>query len=193
MGPVVNAQQGGVNTFLKLSCPEKFWVVTHPFSSCKAWHLSVEARRVADSLVRVNALDGDGNGGQVDAFRHGYWMALLSSRIGWRKALWLGRAHERGNYRQYKRGIQEDGVLPDKPLGDMDRWNNRIGARLGRTCRHCAYDTLKQRVIHAITMGHMVVVLKDSTGRSLDEHGAVIADSLLFHQWNTPRVLVPSQ
>ena len=89
--------------FKKLSRPEKTWVVMHPFAALKAATISYNARKTADSLKTSAILDGDADGGQVDAFRHAYWMAMLCRDIGWRKAYRLGKAHEKGNYLDYKK------------------------------------------------------------------------------------------
>ena len=43
-------------------------------------------------------LDKDPSGGQVDAFRHAYWMARLNEEIGKNAAKSLGKAHEKENY-----------------------------------------------------------------------------------------------
>jgi len=44
-------------------------------------------------------LDGDASGGQVDAFRHAYWMARLHQEIGKRAAFSLGKSHEKENWK----------------------------------------------------------------------------------------------
>src|SRR6185369_7369148 len=99
--------------FHKLSCPEKRWVIFHLFIAKKTFRLTQLARATSKELAKSPSLDGDENGGQVDAFRHAYWMALLSQHICWRKARSLGKAHEKGNYREFKKGKTEEGLLPD--------------------------------------------------------------------------------
>src|SRR5258705_12173330 len=81
--------------FKKLSCAEKHWVFFHPFIAKKAFRLTQQARAASKEMLRSPLLDGDFNGGQVDAFRHAYWMALLTQHMCWRKARWLGKAHEK--------------------------------------------------------------------------------------------------
>src|SRR5437870_936061 len=70
----------------KPSCPEKWWAITHPFVACKAHKLSLKAREASHEMEHDSVLDHDADGGQVDAFRHAYWMALLSQHISPRKA-----------------------------------------------------------------------------------------------------------
>ena len=69
--------QSNFKSFFELSGPKKTWVLLHPFKATKALKISHEARSVSDSIKTTNLLDGDAAGGQVDAFRHAYWMARL--------------------------------------------------------------------------------------------------------------------
>ena len=70
----------------------------HPFKATKALEISKEVNRISDSIKKTNLLDGDASGGQVDAFRHAYWMARLKQEIGESAARSLGKAHEKENY-----------------------------------------------------------------------------------------------
>ncbi|MDF1673085.1 MAG: hypothetical protein P1U41_06245, partial [Vicingaceae bacterium] len=106
--------QSKFKSFKKLSCPEKWWVIWHPFVAKKAFNVSQLARQKTDSIKQNKILKGNGSGGQVDAFRHTFWMAKLTNEIGWRRAEKLGKAHEKGNYKDYKKRRLEDGVVPDK-------------------------------------------------------------------------------
>src|SRR5438045_3039471 len=81
----LNAQTNYREGFHRLSRPEKWWVIFHPFIDKKTFRLTQDARSAAGEIVKEQLLDGDENGGQVDAFRHAYWMALLSQHICWRK------------------------------------------------------------------------------------------------------------
>lgn len=62
----------------------KKWVLAHPFIAVKAFNCAVRSRFVTDSLEK-NQLLKDGNGGQLDAFRHAYWMALLTVQFSAKK------------------------------------------------------------------------------------------------------------
>ena len=84
-----------------VSGPEKCWALRHPFVYKKAYRCSREAVRLTDSVKKTNQLDGDADGGQLDAFRHSCWMAITCRQIGYRRALGLGRAHEKGNYKSF--------------------------------------------------------------------------------------------
>ena len=179
-------------SFKKLERPEKCWVIKHPFVARKAYKISTEAKSIADSLKNDTLLDGDANGGQVDAFRHVYWMARLTQEIGWRRARSLGNAHEKANYIQYIKGLKEDGAVPDKVSSDMDFLNNDIGIDVGQDNKKLSRDSLKNLIIQMILDGQMWVIKKDSLGRYLDCDGNAIPDSLLYHKWEVPKCLVKS-
>ena len=87
--------QSNFKSFFELSGPKKTWVLFHPFKAVKSLEISKEATKVADSIKKTNLLDGVAAGGQVDAFRHEYWMARLHQEIGKFAACSLGKAHEK--------------------------------------------------------------------------------------------------
>lgn len=137
-------------------------------------------------------LDGDGNGGRIDAFRHAYWMALLSQKIKIKKALKLGMAHEKGNYLQFKKHQLEEGTLPDSMSSVMDLWNNKVGAELGYLNRELNKNDLKEKIMRAITIGEMRILKKDSMGNYLQCNLEVI-DLNQYRQWNIPKCLIGSE
>ncbi|MCF8297409.1 MAG: hypothetical protein K9J13_07710 [Saprospiraceae bacterium] len=187
------AQESNSEKFKALSRPEKFWVVFHPFVAKKAAFYSNKVRIVNDSIKLTNTLDGIENGGQVDAFRHAYWMALLSCHIHWRKALKLGKAHEKGNFIDYKKRKKEDGSLPDFASSEMDLWNNKAGIEIGRKYKEDISETqLQQIIIHAILKGEMRIIKTNSDGKFLDEDGNIIPESELIGRWENNKCLVPS-
>ena len=126
------AQKNKNNQRTTVSYPEKRWAVFHPFIAKKSYILTKEALYVADSIKNSSTLDGDIAGGQVDAFKHAYWMALLSQHIKGRKALKLGKAHEKGNYKSFKKSIRKGfPTSNDKRSSEMDLWNNQKGIQIG--------------------------------------------------------------
>ena len=92
----------------------------------KALVISELSREKTNEIILDQALKGSGNSGQVDAFRHAFWMANLTKEIGWRRAKRLGLAHEKGNYKAYKKRKSEDGEIPDKMSSEMDLFNNNV-------------------------------------------------------------------
>jgi hypothetical protein len=178
--------------YKNLSSPEKWWVIFHPFVAKKAYRLTEEARRSAGEMMKDSLLDKDPDGGQVDAFRHAYWMALLSQNICWKKARWLGKAHEKGNYLAFKKGKMEEGALPDSVNGAMDLYNNQIGISIGRVGKSLLRDELKKVVRDSILGGRMAVILKNRNHEALDCNENKIELWKYEHQWNIPKCLISS-
>ena len=183
-----------VRSFRKLSCPEKWWVVSHLFSARKAWRIAVEARKESSEMEKDTQLDHDPDGGQVDAFRHAYWMARMAQEMCWRKAYKLGKAHEKGNYRYFlnDRNIEND-ETNDSVASAMDLYNNGIGLQIGCENKSMTQEQLKQKIREEILAGSLKVVYKDTSGSSLDCAGKVIDPEILKGRWNTSRCLVSSE
>lgn len=189
----IHAQNKSIpGRFCSINRPEKCWALWHPFIAKKTWKITQEILKVTDSIASVKTLDGDRNGGQVDAFRHAYWMALLTRQTAWRKALKLGRAHEKGNYLDFKKHRLEDGAHPDKASGDMDLFNNKIGIELGKTSKKTSEKELQQIVIDAILAGKMKIIKKDSLGNFLDVKGNIIPADSLQGKWDNGKCIVNS-
>lgn len=184
--------QSSVKQFFNLPRPEKCWVLTHPFKAKKAYRISMEARHKADSLAKTNTLDKDANGGQVDAFRHSYWQARLSCELSPKAALKLGKAHEKGNYIQYKKHRKEDGSIPDKISSDMDLFNNKVGVYLADSANTCSPKELERIVIEAVKNGKMKIILKNKQGDFLDCNYNIIPPDSLKHKWINNKCLVRS-
>ncbi|MBL4594774.1 MAG: hypothetical protein JKX68_13315, partial [Flavobacteriales bacterium] len=70
----LSAQESKIKKFKELSPPEKCWVITHPFVAKKALKITEETRKVTETVMQEKLLKGTGNSGQIDAFRHTFWM-----------------------------------------------------------------------------------------------------------------------
>ena len=186
------AQHSTTRAFVKLSRPEKWWAFTHPFIACKAFNLTVKAREASNEMMNDTILDHDGNGGQVDAFRHGYWMALLSQKISTRKAKKLGVAHEKGDYLAFKKHRMQEGMLPDSMASVMDLCNNDSGIAIGGRNKKLTKEELMSIIKQKVVSGEMHVLLKNGKGTYLTCDGNEIDMQLYLHQWNTPKCLVRS-
>ncbi|MEO9571453.1 MAG: hypothetical protein ABJH82_14710 [Polaribacter sp.] len=184
--------QASLKSFFKLSGPKKTWVLFHPFKATKSLKISKEANKVADSVKRTNLLDGDAAGGQVDAFRHAYWMARLTQEIGQRAARSLGKAHEKENYITYKKRKLEDGILPDEISSTMDLYNNEEGIKLISKGSDVAKNGLVYRIINAIKTGKMKVIKKDKNGSFLTCEGKTLTKEELKGKWKNNKCLVNS-
>lgn len=186
------SQQPAFKQFRKLSYPEKQWVFAHPFIAIKTWKLTRFVLQVTDSVRTSGLLDGDPDGGQVDAFRHAYWMAVLARNINHIKAYKLGVAHEKGNYLEYKNNKIEEKSVPDKISSDMDFWNNNKGLDIGRINKKASMYELKALVLETLLKGELKIIKKTLKGEFLDCEGHVINNESLKGLWINNKCLVPS-
>jgi len=184
--------QSAIKQYFKLPFPERFWVITHIFKAKQALKISKEARFKADSISNTQTLDGDKNGGQVDAFRHSYWQARLTQTIGRRAAYKLGKAHEKGNYIYYKHHRLEDGTIPDKISSEMDLYNNKVGASIVFKQKELTQLEIETIIIKMIKNGVMKIIAKDKDGNFLDCEGNIINDETIKGKWINNKCLVNS-
>ncbi|CAM1334297.1 DUF6973 domain-containing protein [Tenacibaculum aestuariivivum] len=184
--------QSNWKKFKTLSTPKKIWVILHPFKAKKALQISTEAYQVADSIKKLPLLDGDASGGQVDAFRHAFWMARLHEEIGKNAAISLGKAHEKENYKTYKNRKLEDGVIPDKIASTMDLFNNKIGVSLSKKRNITSKKTLIHKVIKAIYTGKLKIIKKTTNGTFLTCNNTPISLESLKGKWKNNKCLVAS-
>lgn len=185
--------QNRKKAFCQLSGPEKCWVIFHPFKAKRAYKISLEAVRIADSIQQTTLLDGDANGGQVDAFRHAFWMATLAQEIGRRSAKSLGKAHEKGNYKQFKKGKLEDGTLPDSQASAMDVYNNAVGIELYKAHKKATSKEYIELLVTKIKNGDLKILKKDPKGSYLDCNGQAISPNDYKGIWESPKCLIPSK
>lgn len=173
----------------KLSKEEKRWVRNHIFRANKARKVTKRTLLRVNNLMLGNALDNYNTGGEIDAFRHAFWMAYLTKKIGEKHALELGEAHEKGNYEQYLKGILEDKSLPDSISGEMDLRNNKIGAFIGKTIVWKKTDELEKVVISFIKEGKLWMLKRNQFGELVNCEGMVVEKRA---DWYLPYCLVPS-
>ena len=187
-----SAQKSAVKTFFNIPRPEKCWVITHPFKAKKAFVVSKQVKQKADSIKTTNLLDGNANGGQVDAFRHAYWMAMLSSKIGTRASVKLGKAHEKGNYIYYKKNKKEDGDIPDEISSVMDLCNNNVGIKIYEKNIGRSKKEFEEIIIKQIQEGNLFIIKTNKNGDFLDCKGGVISKNELQGKWSNKKCLVNS-
>ncbi len=184
--------QSNWDKFRKLSPPLKKWVLLHPFKAKKALIVSNQVKKIADSMRTSPLLDGDGNGGQVDAFRHAFWMARLRQVIGKNAAKSLGEAHEKENYLTYKERKLEDGTVPDEIATIMDLFNNEVGLSL--TYKNCKtpLNGLVYQIINLVHQGKLKIIKKNTKGRFLTCQNALIQPKSLIGKWKNNKCLIQS-
>lgn len=189
---------GSINTTVAQSLrktakrAEKSWAVAHPFIAAGTYRHTREALDVIRNSRGRFGLDTAQAEGTYDAFRHGYWMAYLSQRYKTSKVLALGEAHEKSNYRAFLNGEKEHGVVPDKANSDMDLWNNKKGAEIGKKYPKAGRDSLQLLILEEIRAGSFRVIKKDREGNYLDCNGNIIPPEKLKGTWENPKCLSPS-
>ena len=75
-------------------------------------------------------------------------MACLGTTIGEKASRKLGKAHEKGNYKAFRRGKTEDGFLQDETAVEMDLYNNEEGLRIARENKDEAFSDLQQKDVY---------------------------------------------
>ena len=191
-GGQLNAQSNWKN-FWKQSGPIKTWVLLHPFKAKKALKISNKVKVLSDSIAKTELLDKDKSGGQVDAFRHAYWMASLHQEIGKCAAKSLGKAYERDNYKTFKKNRLEDGIIPDKASKEMDLFNNKVGLRFTKKKKFHPKNGLIFKIVNAIHKGDLKVIKKDKNGSFLTCSGEVINPQELHHRWKNNKCIISSK
>ncbi len=181
--------QSKVSTFFELSSPEKCWVIFHPFKAKRAFEVTNLTLQKIDSLAQENVLS-DLNSGKLDAFKHSFWMAKLSQNIGSKASIKLGKAHEKGNYKTFKKNRLEDGLLPDQKSSEMDLFNNTIGAEIGNENKMLTPKELVNLIIFEIQYGTMKVLKKDTLGNFLTCDGKIIPKDSLLGKWENDKCLI---
>lgn len=188
----ISAQENLFKKFKTLSRPEKCWVIWHPFIAKKTNSISLEARKFANEALKDTLLDSDGNGGQVDAFRHTLWMAMLVREIRIRAAKKLGNAHEKGNYLDYKKHRTEEGTLPDAQSCQMDFLNNDAGIQIGISLKNETIDSLKTYIKNEIINGKLWIIKKDKNGNFLNCNGDLLKTEDYMGKWENDKCIVAS-
>ncbi|HSH66126.1 MAG TPA: hypothetical protein VLB84_10085 [Bacteroidia bacterium] len=184
--------QSLLTKFMKLSRPEKCWTILHPFVCKKAFQATLQSQTVTDSIKKSGIIGTDNSGGKLDAFKHTYWMAVVAKVIGPRKALKLGKAHERGNKLQFKKHQKEDRILPDSVSSCMDLHNNEQGVLLVKKNRQATQQDLQKEVLHLLRQGELACIRKDKNGNFLTCKGTVIDMKKWTGKWNIPKCIIAS-
>lgn len=192
---LLNAQSAQ-KKFHDLSKPERHWVLSHPFIAKRTFHLTQRVLVVCDSMKKDSMLDGDGNGGELDAFRHAYWMVLLCQHIDPKKAYKLGEAHEKGNRIAFLKGEPEDNTRPDSISCIMDLVNDQLGIEIGlgnkKSIKPLSDDELIDVVKDQLLKGNLRKLFKDDKGDFVTRDLEVIDLNAYKGKWYIPKFMVRS-
>lgn len=184
--------QSNWELFKSQSGPLKMWALLYPLKAKRAFEISNEVIKVSDSIATTNLLDKDKAGGQVDAFRHAYWMAILQIEIGKKATFSLGKSYERANYKSFKEGGLEDGITSDLVSKEMDMFNNKMGLKYTFKGDKRSKKGLIYKIVNAIKRGDLKVIKKDSLGNYLTCDGAIILEEDL-KKWKNNKCLIASK
>ena len=168
---------------------EIIWGICHPFIAIKVKNISRRSMFVTDSIGEKSILI-DKSGGNLDAFKHSFWMASLSQNIKEKKARKIGIIHEKVNYKQHKRALRKGKCTQDSTASLMDLENNDIGISIGIENRNIKESELIKLVIFAVKNGELFIVSKDEKGNYLDCNGEILPKDDC--KWNKGRCLVKS-
>ncbi|HNQ11614.1 MAG TPA: hypothetical protein PKH65_04920 [Bacteroidia bacterium] len=170
---------------------EKLWALSHPFKAKAAYKITLEVRSICDSLSLVHGVSGN-SGGKLDAFRHSYWMALLRQKLRYRAALKLGIAHEKSNFKQFRKGRQEDNTRADSVLCAMDLHNNKEGLKIGEQQLGKSKSDIAEAIINAYNKGMFQICLVNDKDEFITCEGDKIDFKKFKNAWNVPRCLIKS-
>lgn len=183
---------GQKSAWKRLGRAEKIWVITHPFSVRKAQRITNGVLQELSQLEGELGFHSYNSGSEFDALRHVYWMALLSRDIGHRKALSLGKAHEKKNERDFEQGNLEEGAFVDSVAVQMDLLNNKVGVVLGKQCKQCSNKEIFTKVMTLIKEGKLMMIKQNAKAIFLNQNNEEIPDDVWPKKWVNDRLLVPS-
>jgi hypothetical protein len=166
------------------------WAVFHPFAALKVKKQLPKALAIYTAMKKSGLPDAYNSGGKLDAFRHVYTMAFLARHIKPRKLRKLGKAHEKGNKRQFMKGKQEEGERPDSLACDMDLRNNELGFAIGLANRTAGDTLLKDMVLQAISDGKAWYLKRNARSEYVDCAGKPLDPSLYRKNWYVPKCLI---
>jgi hypothetical protein len=173
----------------RTSCYEFWWALGHPFAALKVKKIYKKASQLYDENSLKVKLDAYPSGGKLDAFRHVFYFAAFAQKIKPNKVLKLGKAHEKTNYLDFKKGKQEDGFTADSLSCVMDLLNNEVGVELGKQCKNLTLEELKQKVLELVNNGDVYHILRDKEGRFIDCNNNVLDMSIYKGKWYIPKCI----
>ncbi len=175
----------------KVAFQEGLWALVHPFAAIKIKAIS----RQCDIIYRQNSqnpqVDDYASGGRKDAYRHVFYMAAFAQKLRTSRVLKLGRAHEKTNYRQFKKRKLEQGELADSMLCVMDLKNNDLGCQLGKQNPNLSLEQLNELSLKTIVEGKAVILKRNKKGQYLNCSNNPITEGS-EKKWASDKCLVPS-
>ena len=109
-----------------------------------------KAKTITEEYIdKTYGRENDFDGTQVNAYRHAMWNAVMTDKIGAKKAKKFADAHEQ---------------FPNNPVEhmEMDFHNNDLGRRIALEYAGQGYDVFSQKIQEAINNGEAKVIIWDS-------------------------------
>lgn len=154
---------------------EYFWALTHPLKISKAIEISKIVEVIVDSIERDSVFSGR-SGGNLDAFKHCLWSAMMSNEIGEKSARKLCYAHERTNKRDFIKGKATSSY--EHSL--MDSLNNNIGLALPLSRKSLSQARMIEETVRLVKSGILYRLKSDGSDNYMDCNGNIIT---ITDQW----------
>jgi len=177
---------------IKPGCAEKKWAFFHPFAAIKIKSIYKKCQPIYFEVKKSKVFDSIENGGNLDAFRHCFYMAAFAQKIKAKKIRRLGKAHEKSNFKDFKKSNLEFGETPDSLSTVMDLFNNEIGLKIGKDNKKMDLITLSKLIIKEINDGKALKMKRNNFGDYLNCEGKIINLKDYKKKWNVPKCLVKS-
>ncbi|MCX7727862.1 MAG: DUF4823 domain-containing protein [Bacteroidia bacterium] len=127
------------------------WAFFHPIAAIKVKKIYKKNYPIYQQVKQQKILDTIENGGKLDAFRHGFFMACFAQKVKAKKLIKLGIAHEKDDLSYFlKKRKTEYWDIPDSASIQMDLYNNLIGIETGTKYRKIKPIQMKDTIIHYI-------------------------------------------
>ena len=180
------------NSIKNLNIYEIYWYLTHLFKAYGVWKISIYVRELTSNEITNPELDGDPLGGQIDAFRHILWMALITQKYGAKTARSIAKTYEKGNKLDYKKKHFIEQNIPDATSMVMDLMNNEIGIEIGLKYPDISILSLISEIKKIILEGKAWKIKKHKNGKVLSCDNYFLSPKAWNGKWNIPKVIVPS-
>lgn len=129
------------------------WALFHPIAAIKVKKIYKEVYPIYQQIKKEKVLDTIENGGKLDAFRHGFFMACFAQKVKPTKIIKLGIAHEKDDALFFvKKKKAEYADIPDSVSIQMDLFNNQLGVIIGNQYKHLPVYQLKDTILRYILL-----------------------------------------
>lgn len=172
--------------------PVALWGISHPFAAVKIQKINRQCLSIYHQKELKTRLDSFSSGGQLDAFRHVFFMAAFHQKVKAKKLRKLGRAHENKNYRQFLKGETPGEWQHDSLSMVMDLHNNEVAFGLKTDTHSVSLEELKEKVIQSLLSGKALIMKRNRKGQLLKCDNSLLRPEDYGKVWYIPKCLVSS-